>query len=55
MNAEASGGPLCVLVTDLVGSTELGDRLGADAAHLLCRYQVTAVPAALRVHPGRAA
>jgi class 3 adenylate cyclase/DNA-binding CsgD family transcriptional regulator len=53
MSAEASDEPLCILVTDLVGWTELGDRLGAEAAHLLRRDHFVAVRAALGVHRGR--
>jgi class 3 adenylate cyclase/DNA-binding CsgD family transcriptional regulator len=44
---------LCILFTDLVGWTELGDRVGDDVAHALRRDHFQAVRDALEAHRGR--
>jgi class 3 adenylate cyclase len=42
-----------VLFTDVVGSTELFDRLGDDGAHLLLRRHLALLRGAVRDHGGR--
>jgi class 3 adenylate cyclase len=53
VGAEASDGLLCILFTDVVGWTELGDRLGDDAADAIRREHFAAVRAALDAHRGK--
>ncbi len=52
MDADEDG-LLCIMFTDLVGWTELGDRLGDDAADALRREHFAAVRTALGAYRGR--
>ena len=53
MDAHGQDELLCILFTDLVGWTELGDRVGDERAHELRREHFEAVRAALAAHRGR--
>jgi class 3 adenylate cyclase/DNA-binding CsgD family transcriptional regulator len=53
VNGDARDELLCILFTDLVGWTELGERVGDDAAHVLRREHFEAIRTSLGVHRGR--
>lgn len=53
MHVEAAGGMVCILFTDLVGWTELGDRIGDEAADVLRRNHFASVRTALSAHRGQ--
>lgn len=53
MAVDAGEGLLCIMFTDLVGWTELGERIGDDAADALRREHFASVRAALASHRGR--
>ena len=52
MGVDAGDELMCIVFTDLVGWTALGDRIGDDAADLIRREHFTAVRAALSAHRG---
>jgi class 3 adenylate cyclase len=51
--SRAGSGEITILFTDVVGSTELFDRLGDDAAHELRRRHFALLRRAVRDHGGR--
>lgn len=53
MNDSNDGGLVCIMFTDLVGWTDLGERVGDDPADVLRRQHFAAVRMALTEHRGR--
>jgi class 3 adenylate cyclase len=52
MSVEVGEGLLCIMFTDLVGWTELGERVGDDAADALRRDHFATIRTALEMHRG---